>query len=204
MHWDLPRPVDPSDTISSRSLPPIQPAREALDSVLSSIEGMETYLLHNVLRCGSDSSDSEEDVVGHEEVLSQHLNLLGEGGREHSSHTIALARHVRHLHNLQLQYIYKLFILCHANIGHLDHKCYDPSLFANRINDVVCKRDGGVKIVPRLKHVFTCLIWGSKPMSNMRSASSSTRNLHPSSPMYPCSITSISRPGVAMSTWHPS
>lgn len=47
-----------------------------------------TYLLSDILRRGSDASDRQKYVVV-QEVLRQHLDLLGEGGWEHKRLSLA-------------------------------------------------------------------------------------------------------------------
>lgn len=51
-----------------------------------------TYLLSNILRRGSHASDRQKHVVV-QEVLRQHLDLLGEGGREHEGLSFASFGH---------------------------------------------------------------------------------------------------------------
>lgn len=62
-------------------------------------------LLGDVLGGGSDTTNGEEDVVL-EEVASKHLDIAGEGGREHESLAVLHAGHVLALHdtsNLRLE-----------------------------------------------------------------------------------------------------
>lgn len=79
-------------------------------------------LLSNVLRGGTNTTDRKEDVVL-EEVAGQHLNVAGEGGREHQSLAVVDLRHVLTLDNA-------------ANLGLETHVQHAISLVENKILNV--------------------------------------------------------------------
>lgn len=79
-------------------------------------------LLSDVLRGGADTTDREEDVVA-EEVLGKHLDVAGEGGREHEGLALAGRRHVLTLDDA-------------ANLGLETHVKHTISLVEDEVLDV--------------------------------------------------------------------
>jgi hypothetical protein len=89
----------------------------ALVSVLDVLD-----LLGNVLRGRSDTTDRQENVVL-EEVASKHLDVAGEGGREHESLAVLDQRHILTLNDT-------------ANLGLETHVQHTVSLVKNKVLDV--------------------------------------------------------------------
>jgi hypothetical protein len=89
----------------------------ALVSVLDVLD-----LLGNVLRGRSDTTDGQENVVL-EEVASKHLDVAGEGGREHESLAVLDQRHILTLNDT-------------ANLGLETHVQHTVSLVKNKVLDV--------------------------------------------------------------------
>jgi len=89
----------------------------ALVSVLDVLD-----LLGNVLRGRSDTTDGQENVVL-EEVASKHLDVAGEGGREHESLAVLDQRHIFTLNDT-------------ANLGLETHVQHTVSLVKNKVLDV--------------------------------------------------------------------
>ena len=148
------------------------------------------YLLRDVLSGGTNSANSKENIIT-EEVTCKHLNLFWERGRKHHSLSpILRSRHVV-LHNIP--YIHNH--ICWWWTGTNAQSSTSRALTWLRF-----------KCIFNI-HTFTCStilrIWGSKPMSSIRSASSRQRYLQHSRLILPRSRKSTSLPGVATSRWQP-
>jgi hypothetical protein len=79
-------------------------------------------LLSNVLRSRADTANGQEDVIL-EEILSEHLNIAGEGGREHESLAALNTGHILTLNDA-------------ANLGLETHVKHAIGLIENKVLDV--------------------------------------------------------------------
>jgi hypothetical protein len=80
-------------------------------------------LLGDVLRCGTNTTDRKEDVVL-QEIAGKHLDVAGEGGREHESLAVGDLRHILTLDNT-------------ANLRLETHVQHAIGLIKNKVLDVL-------------------------------------------------------------------